>query len=64
MNTYLNGLVYLPVFGLHSLTDTPEEVDQQLALDAVVDNDGGVGNVQHDETNDSDDDQYPPDYNV
>ena len=61
---YLDGLVYLPVFDLDSLTDAPEEVDQELALETVVHHHCRVGNVQHYEPNDSNDHQNPPDQYV
>ena len=63
-NLYPYRLVNLPVFDLYSLTDAPDEVDQQLALDAVVDDHSSVGYVQHYEPYDRDDHQYPSNHDV
>ena len=59
---YLDGLVDLPLLGLHAVADVAEEVDQELALDAVVDHHCGVGNVQDNEADYGDDDQDPSDH--
>ena len=59
MVSYLNGLVYLPVFGLDPLTYAAKQVDEQLTLYAVVDHHSCVGYVQHYEADDGDANQDP-----
>ena len=63
-NLYPYRLVDFPVFGLDSLAYAPDEVDQELALDAVVDHHGRVGYVQHYKPYDGDDHQDPTNHNV
>ena len=51
LGTYPDGLVNFPLFGFHTIADVVEEVDEQLALDAVVDDHGSVGKVEYNEAN-------------
>ena len=62
--THPNGVIQSPLLGQHSVTNALKEVDQQLALEAVVHHDCSVGHVQHNEAKYGDDHQHPTERQV
>ena len=60
----LNSLVDGPIFALDVVTHGADEVDQQLALDGVVDHHGSVGYVEHHKPQQSHHHKYHPDCKV